>query len=131
MKTERIYDPELTLKIVNEKMNYDFNNNTLICGEGATNAWRKNGYLAYDMNGEKLGIVFEDDKEKNLYYKCANILFFKQYKTKHNVGTWRIIKPINCFCTNAKGYINFHALEQILSAKGSLSVTTQSTYHHK
>ncbi len=131
MKNQRIYDTELTLKIVNEIMNYDFDKNNLISGEGTTNTWRKNGYLAYDMNGEKLGIIFEDDKEKNIYYKCANILFFKQYRLKHNVGIWRIIKPIDYSnYINANGYINFLTLEQILSEKGSFVVTTKSTYHH-
>ena len=43
MKNQRIYDSELTLKIVNEKMNYDFDKNNLISGEGITNTWRKNG----------------------------------------------------------------------------------------
>ncbi|WP_251611953.1 hypothetical protein [Pumilibacter muris] len=131
MKNQRIYDSELTLKIVNEKMNYDFDKNNLISGEGITNTWRKNGYLAYDMNGEKLGIIFEDDKEKNIYYKCANILFFKPYRVKHNLGIWRIIKPIDYSnYTNANGYIDFLTLEQILSEKGSFVVTTKPTYHH-
>ena len=131
LKKSKVYDQPLTLKIVNEKMNYDFENDYLISGNYKTNEERKNGYLAVDLNGEELGIVFEDDKEKNPYYKCANILFFKKYKERHNVGKWRIIKPIGrVHYTNDKGYIKYITLEEILSKNGSLTVTTKSTFHY-
>lgn len=127
----KVYDPELTIKIVNVKMNYDFENNYFIRGSwySETGVWRKNGYLAYGTYGEELGVVFEDDKEKNPYYKCANILFFKSYKDNHNVGIWRIIRPTDCRFTNVNGYIPYKNLENELSKNGFLKVTTKSTFH--
>lgn len=131
LKKSKVYDQPFTFKIVNEKMNYDFENDYLTSGSYETNEERKNGYLAVDLNGEELGIVFEDDKEKNPYYQCANILFFKTYKEKHNVGKWRIIRPIDrAYYTNDKGYISFSTLEEILLKDGSLTVTTKSTFHY-
>lgn len=132
LKKSKVYDPPLTLKIVNEKKNYDFENDYLMSGSYDTNEERKNGYLALDLNGEELGIVFEDDKEKNSYYKCANILFFKKYKESHNVGKWRIIRPIDrTYYTNTKGYIKYKTLEEILTKDGSLTLTTKSTFHYQ
>ena len=125
----KIYDPPLTLKIVNKIINYDFEHDYRIERFSHISEWRKNGYLAYDKNNEELGIIFEDDNPDNPYYKCAHILYFKKYRTKHNLGIWRIIRPIYSHYTLHKNkYILFENLETILE-NDSVTITTKATYH--
>lgn len=132
LKKSRVYDPPLTLKIVNEKINYNLDNDYLIRESWyyETNALRKNGYLAFDSNGEELGIIFADDDKRHKSFDCAYLLFFKKYTVRHNVGVWRVIKPTDKYFTNTDGYITFNKLENLLSKNGSLTITTKSTFHN-
>lgn len=65
----------------------------------------KHGYMAYDMSGHNIGIVFSSDDKRTKRYGNSEFLFLASLKAKY--GTWRTIKR------NGE-YFWFSQLEKIL-----------------
>lgn len=106
-------DPALTIKITNRFYCYDLNTNTL-SAERQSTRYRKNGYIAFDENERKIGIVYMADDRRTLRYGNAEIMFFKTYKTEY--GSWRVIKE------NGK-YLPFEELEEKLKTGDYICTT--------
>lgn len=106
-------DPALTIKITNKFYCYDLNTN-MLSGKKQPTKYRKNGYLAFDEKGRKIGIVYMADDNRTLRYGNAEIMFFKAYETEY--GSWRVIRE------NGK-YLPFEELEEKLKTGDYICTT--------
>lgn len=112
-----MYDPELTITITNELVNYDYFTGYSICGVSQVGKDRKNGYKTYDAQGRNIGIVFMSDDKRTKRYGNAEIMFLKEYREEF--GRWRIIR------LNGQ-YTDYKRLEGILQQRNEYVCTTQA-----
>ncbi len=75
----------------------------------------KTGYLAYDNNNRKIGVVFKSDDKRTVRYGNSELCFYEKYESE--LGAWRIIK-IN------GAYLPFDRLKNILSRQEKYVCTT-------
>ena len=83
-----------TVKIIikNREIYYDWNNNIISSPKGKVMTDRKNGFQAYDSDGNFIGVVYNlaDDEGKTKYPSFAEIMFAKKFNDKF--GRWHRIK---------------------------------------
>ena len=112
-------DNELTIKVINKKVWYNVKFDKLTDYKQEINRNCKEGYLAYDIYGTNIGIVFMSDDKRTQRYGSAEILFYKKFANQY--GVWRNIK-IN------RQYLSYEKLVQTLTKQGEFTLTTGARY---
>lgn len=108
-------DEKLTLEISNQQASYNQRTSTFSRMLATVTRYRKNGYMAFDNEGNNICIVYISDDIRATRYGNAEILFFKEYQQQY--GTWRIIKIHG-------QYLPYSDLEEILKRDGKYILTT-------
>lgn len=112
----QVDDPKgpIDLIITNKYVNYDWNSNVFSEGGGPVGTNRKNGFMAYDVKGDFIGLVYMcDDHRWKSSYGNSEIMFAKKHQNSY--GRWRIIKI-------EKQYLPFDKLSEILSTRNECNV---------
>ena len=81
----------LRVRVTNQMVTYDHTCDKLYYRTDlsiSTNV--KRGYMAYDMSGRNIGIVFSSDDKRTKRYGNSEFLFFAPLKVEY--GVWRTIK---------------------------------------
>ena len=108
----------IDLIITNNYVNYDWNSNVFSEGGGPVGTNRKNGFMAYDVNGDFIGLVYMCDDNRSKAYGNSEIMFAKKHQNFY--GRWRIIKI-------EKQYLPFDKLSEILSTRNECNVTVDGS----
>lgn len=110
----------LRVKVTNQMATYDYSKNKLYYRTDLSiSSYVKCGYMAYDMAGRNIGIVFYSDDKRTPRYGNSEFLFFAPLREEY--GVWRTIK-IN------GAYFMFERLEQILENQTEYIFTADSSY---
>ena len=116
-KSQTLFDDPkgpIDLIITNKYVNYDWNSNVFSEGGGPVGTNRKNGFMAYDVKGDFIGLVYMcDDHRWKSSYGNSEIMFAKKHQNSY--GRWRIIKI-------KKQYLPFDKLSEILSTHNECNV---------
>lgn len=114
---KEICDNELRIIVTDEIINYDLYSDKIINHEDKTSNLRKNGFLTYDENNRKIGVVYMSDNIERNSYGNSEILFFKKYENEF--GSWRIIK-------NKGKYLPYNFLVKHLSNYKIYTIVTDA-----
>lgn len=116
MKVERITDPQLTVRVTNQMATYDpLNDKLSYSTDIPIDKWIKRGYLAYDMSGRNIGILFRSDDKRTRRHGNSELLFFSHLQREF--GTWRTIKI-------DRHYFYFSEFEKIIKNQSEYIFTT-------
>lgn len=106
----------LRVKVTNQMVTYDRAHDKIYFRTDLSiSSYVKRGYMAYDMFGRNIGIIFFSDDKRTARYGNSELLFLASLENEF--GTWRTIK-IN------GGYFMFERLEKILKTKPEFEFTT-------
>ena len=105
----------LRIKVTNQFVTYDYKKDKLYYrNDISISTYVNRGYMAYDMLGNNIGIVFFSDNKNTKRYSNSEILFLASLKTEY--GTWRTIKR------NGE-YFWFSQLEKVLTLQSEYEFT--------